>query len=60
MIHKPNCKIYDITTFRTSIDSHLHWKDRFYKNSLYFRIYADFDVDNEIDISNISNKTTKI
>ena len=32
----------------------------FHKNPLYFRIYADFKADDEIDISSIGNKTTKI
>ena len=30
----------------------------FHKNPLYFRIIADFEADNEIDGSNIGNKTT--
>ena len=30
----------------------------FYKNPLYFRIYADFEADNEKDNSSIGNKTT--
>ena len=32
----------------------------FHKNPLYFRIYADFEADNEIDISNKENKATNI
>ena len=43
-----------------SPESHLHWKDHFHKNRLYFRIYADFEADNEKDISHIGNKTTNI
>ena len=35
-------------------------KKRFRRNPLSFRIYADFENDNEIDISSIVNKTTKI
>ena len=33
-IHKPKCGINDITTIRTSPDSHLHWKNHFPKNPL--------------------------
>ena len=57
MIHKPKCENNDITTIRTSSESHLHWKDHFHKNPLYFRIYADFEADNEID--NSSNDERK-
>ena len=60
MIHKPNCENNDITTIRTSSESHLHWKEHFHKNQLYLRIYADFEADNGKDNSSISNKTTKI
>ena len=35
-------------------------KKHFHKNPLYFRIYADFEVDNEKDNSKIRNKTTNI
>ena len=35
-------------------------KNIFHKNPLYFRIYADFEADNEIDNSSIGNKTTNI
>ena len=35
------------TTIRTSPESHLHWKKHFHKNPLYFRIYVDFEADNE-------------
>ena len=57
-IHKPKCENNDITTIRTSHESHLHWKKHFHKNPLYIRIYADFEADNEKDISNIGKKTT--
>ena len=59
-IHKRECENNDITTIRTSSESHLHWKEHFYKNPLYFRIYADFEADNEKDNSNRGNKTTNI
>ena len=29
MLHKPNCENNDITTIRTSSESHLHWKKTF-------------------------------
>ena len=57
-IHKPKCENYDITTIRTSSESHVHWNTRFPKNPLCFRIYADFEADNEIENSNIGNETT--
>ena len=60
MIHKPKCENYDLTTLRTSPESHLHGKNVFYKNPIYFRIYAVFEADNEIDNSNIGDKTTNI
>ena len=59
-IHKPKCEINDITTIRTSSESYLHWKNHFFKNLLYFRIYADFEADNEKDNSIVGNKTFNI
>ena len=59
-LHKPKSKTYDITTIRTPSDSHLHWKNLFHKNPLYFRTNAGFEADNEIDNSNIVDKTTNI
>ena len=41
------CGKYNITTIKTSNESHLHWKNHFHKNPLYYRIYADFEADNE-------------
>ena len=60
MLHKPKCENNDITTVRTSNDSHLNWKKHFHKNPLYFRIFADFEADNEKNNSNIGNKTSNI
>ena len=60
MLHKLKCENNDITTIRTSNESHLHWKKHFHKNLLYFRIYADFEADNEKDNSCVGNKTTNI
>ena len=58
--HKQQCGAQDITSLRLSNESHLCWKKHFHKNPLYFRIYADFEADNEIDISSIGKKTTNI
>ena len=58
--HKQKCGIDNITTIKTSNESHLYWKKHFHKNPLYFRIYADFEADNEKDNSIIGNKTTNI
>ena len=41
-------------------ESHIYWKKHFHKNPLYFRIYADFEADNEKDDTCIGNKTTNI
>ena len=35
-------------------------KNIFIKLPLYFRVYADFECNNEIDNSNMGNKTTNI
>ena len=58
MLHEPKCENNDITTIRTTNESHLNWKKPFHKNLLYFRIYADFEADNEKDNSIIGNETT--
>ena len=60
MKHKQKCGEDNITTIKTSNESHLHWKKHFHKNPLYFRIYADFEADNEKDNSIVGNKTTNI
>ena len=57
-LHKPKCENNHITTIRTSSESHLHWKKHFLKNPLYYRIYADFEADNEKDNSIVGIKTT--
>ena len=58
--HKEKCGDDNITVIRTPNESHLQWKKQFHKNPLYFRIYADFEADNEKDNSIIGNKTTNI
>ena len=60
LFNKPKCENNDITTIRTSSESHLHWKKHFYKNPIYFTIYADFETDKEKDNSIVGNKTTNI
>ena len=60
MIYKPKCANNDITTIKTSSESHSFWKNRFHKNPLYFTIFADFEAENEIDNSSIGNKTTNV
>ena len=60
MKYKEKCGDDNICTIRTSNESHLYWKKHFHKNSLYFRIYADFEADNEEDGFKIENKTTNI
>ena len=58
--HKEKCGDNYICTIRTSSESHLYWKKHFHKNPLYFRIIADFGVDNVIDGSSVGNKSTNI
>ena len=60
MKHKPKCENNDITTMKTSSESHIHWKKHFHKNPLCFRVYGDFEADNEKDNSIIGNKTFNI
>ena len=60
MLLKQNEKRDDnnITTIKISNESNLHRKKHFHKNPLCFRIYADFEADNEKDNSVMGNKTT--
>ena len=58
--HKEKCGDDNITTIKTSNKSHLHWEKYFHKNPLYFRIYADFEADNEKHNTCIGNKTTNV
>ena len=60
MEHKQKCGEDNITTLRFSSEPHLHRKNHFHKNTLYFRLYEDFEADNEIDNSSIGNKSTSI
>ena len=54
------CSQQEIISKKTSKESQLYWKDRFHKNSFYFRNFADFEADNEIDISKTGNQTTNL
>ena len=56
MKHKQNCGEDNITTIKTSNEPNLHWKKHSHKNPLYFRIYINFEGDNEIDKSSIGNE----
>ena len=60
MKHNQKCGDDNITVIKTSNESHLQWKKHFHKNPLYFRIYADFEADNEKDDSVVGNKTINI
>ena len=54
------CEQQKITSDRTSNESHLYCKKHFQKNPSYFRVYADFEADSEVDNSSIGKKTTNI
>ena len=61
MLHKQKCENTDITFIRNSSESDIQWKKHFDTNHLFFKIYSDFEADNEKDNSCIgSNKTTTI
>ena len=60
MKHKQKSGVDNITTIKTSRESHLHRKKHFHKNPLFFKIYADFEDDNEMDVSSTGNKTINI
>ena len=60
MLHEQKCGDDRITTIRTSPESQIHWKKHFHRNPLFFKIYADFEADNEIDNSSIGKKATDI
>ena len=60
ILPKQKCGDDNIFTIKTSNESHLYWEKHFHKNQLYFRIYADFEADNEKDNSCVGDKTTNI
>ena len=51
MEHEQRCEQHEIRAIKTSKESHLFWEKYIHENLLFRRIYADFDVDNEIDAS---------
>ena len=59
-IHEPKCENIDITNIKISPEPHIHWKKYFQKNPSFFRLYADFEADNEKNYSSSGNKTTTI
>ena len=59
--HQQQCIQKQITSIRSSPESHLHRKNLFHKNLSSFRIYADFEADNEKEDNRADcNKTTNI
>ena len=60
MLHEPKCETIDQTNIKISPEPHIHWKKDFQKNPSFFRIYADFEADNEKNFSSSGNKTTNI
>ena len=58
--HKFKCGQQEITSIRTSNESHIYWKKYFHKLPIYFRVYADFECNNELNNFNMGNKTTNI
>ena len=59
-LQKQKCEGDNITTIRTSSESHLHWRNLFHENPIYFRVYADFEADNEKENTSIGTRTTNI
>ena len=58
--HIQKCGQQEITSENLNKESRLYRKDHFHKNPINFRSFADSKADNEIDNSNIGNKTTNI
>ena len=56
--HQQRYEQQEITSLKTSNEYRPLWKKNFIKNLLYFRIYADFDVDKRFDNYSIGIKTT--
>ena len=50
------CEQEELTAIKTSNEPRLYWKNCFHKNPLWFKVYPDFEADNEIDICNIGKK----
>ena len=58
--HKEKRGDDNICATRISSESHLYWNKYFHRNPIYFRIFAEFEADNETDGSSEGNKTTNI
>ena len=58
--HKEECGDDDICTITTSSESHIQWNKRFHTNHFFFKIYVDFEADNEIDNSTRVYETTNV
>ena len=56
--HKEKCGEDNISTKRTSPDSHIYWKNHFHNNPVCFRIFADFEANKEYEGGVFGNKTT--
>ena len=54
------CEPQEITANKASNEFHLYWKKYFPRNPFCFRIYADFEANNEVDNSRIAKKETNI
>ena len=54
------CGQKEINSIKLNNESHLPWKEHFHKNTLYFRLFLDFEADNENDNTHIGNKTNNL
>ena len=57
---KMKCEKQEVISIKTSNESHIYWRKYFHKIPLYFRIYSESTCDNQINYSNIRNKTPNI
>ena len=60
MKNEIKCEKQQITTIRTSSEPHLEWKKHFHRNPTNFRILANLEAFNEIDLFSTGNKTTNV
>ena len=60
MKHKQQCDQEEVTSIKTSNESHLYFEKYFQNNPVIFMIYAYLVADNEKDISNRGDKATNI
>ena len=57
MKRNKRCEQQELTNIKFSIESHLHLKNHFLKNPVFFRTFAIFEAVIEIGISFISQNT---